>query len=370
MSMTDEIKIWAIDSSAPTDKVAEMVSANRTETEKWLEDALVASPDILMPGLTLVGRQTPVAGGYLDLLGVDGDGKLVVFELKRNAPSRDAVAQVIDYCSYLDDLTYSQLGRLITENSGSRDIIPIEDFEEWYSENTNGKELTELKPTRMVLVGVGADDSANRMVRFLAERDVDIRLLTFNVYHLDGKTLLARQVQQVEPGTDSPSSKYVDRAKRRTNLDERAQSMGISEFWDRVISDFSRRHWRDPSPRVKGYTFYQKSLRLRGLVGGHRAGASHVVQLDENKKIRFTFFPVAVHLCTPRFDESGLFETEDPSRFQATDKVGKQYYCVLDEAEWDKHKGTLLSLVDCINQAWDQALEDNAGHSLSARLDA
>ena len=368
--MTDEIKIWAIDSSSPTDKGIEMVSANRTETEKWLEDALVANPEILMPGLTLVGRQTPVAGGYLDLLGVDGDGRLVVFELKRNAPSRDAVAQVIDYCSYLDDLTYSQLGELIRENSGSRDIILIEDFEEWYSENTNGKELTDLKPTRMVLVGVGADDSANRMVRFLAERDIDIRLLTFNVYHHGEKTLLARQVQLVESGTDSPSSKYVDRAKRRINLDERAQNMGISDFWHRVISDLTRWHWRDPSPRVKGYTFYQKALKLPGLAGGHRAGASHVVQLDENKKIRFTFFPVAVHLCKPQFDSVGLFETEDPSRFQATDRVDKQYYCVLDEAGWEEHKDTLLSLVDCINKAWDRALEDNAEPTPPARLDA
>ena len=57
---------------------------------------------MLMPGLKLVGRQTPTEGGPLDLLGVDEDGRLVVFELKREMLSREAVAQVIDYASYLD----------------------------------------------------------------------------------------------------------------------------------------------------------------------------------------------------------------------------------------------------------------------------
>ena len=52
-----------------------------------------------MEPLTLVGRQTPTEGGPLDLLGVDGDGKLVVFELKRGTLLRDAVAQILDYAS-------------------------------------------------------------------------------------------------------------------------------------------------------------------------------------------------------------------------------------------------------------------------------
>ena len=33
-----------------------------------LEDTLVANPNLLMPGLTLVGRQLPTESGSLDLL--------------------------------------------------------------------------------------------------------------------------------------------------------------------------------------------------------------------------------------------------------------------------------------------------------------
>ena len=69
---------------------------------------------MLMPDLTLVGRQTPAGGGALDLLGVDEDGRLVVFELKRGTLTRDAVAQVIDYCSYLESLDVDTLKFVIT----------------------------------------------------------------------------------------------------------------------------------------------------------------------------------------------------------------------------------------------------------------
>ena len=74
----------------------------RTDTERLLEGTLVNHPDMLDPGLTLVGRQTRTDDGWLDLLGVDEDGRLVVFELKRGTLSRDAVAQVIEYASFLD----------------------------------------------------------------------------------------------------------------------------------------------------------------------------------------------------------------------------------------------------------------------------
>ena len=37
---------------------------------------------MLMPGLQLVGRQLTTANGSLDLLGIDSEGRLVVFELK------------------------------------------------------------------------------------------------------------------------------------------------------------------------------------------------------------------------------------------------------------------------------------------------
>ena len=62
-----------------------MEPKNQTDTELLLEDISVERPEMLLRGLTLVGRQTTTDVGYPDLLGVDGNGRLVVFELKRGA---------------------------------------------------------------------------------------------------------------------------------------------------------------------------------------------------------------------------------------------------------------------------------------------
>lgn len=193
---TDEIKIWAMDGSGG---VARLESAERTPTEKMLEDTLVNNPDMLIPGLTLVGRQTRTESGPLDLLGVDEDGRLVVFELKRGTLNRDAVAQVIDYASYLDSKSDAELASFISERSGSHGVEKIENFEEWYG--TRFDELSGLKPIRMVLVGLGVDGTTTRMAQFLAKGGMDFSLFTFHGYNYDGKTLLARQVQ-VEAGPE------------------------------------------------------------------------------------------------------------------------------------------------------------------------
>lgn len=111
----DEVKIWALDGDS---KVTPLASRDQTDTESLLEETLVRNPDLLIPGLRLVGRQTPTDGGSLDLLGVDEDGRLVVFELKRGTLSRDAVAQIIDYASDLDARTDVALAEHIAANSG------------------------------------------------------------------------------------------------------------------------------------------------------------------------------------------------------------------------------------------------------------
>ena len=80
----EEIRLWALDLN-PDNRisVATVDPLPQMEAEAQLEDILTLHPDLLAPGLSIVGRQTPTTGGWLDLLGVYGNGRLVVFELKR-----------------------------------------------------------------------------------------------------------------------------------------------------------------------------------------------------------------------------------------------------------------------------------------------
>lgn len=171
----EQTKIWAVEGTSATS----LNTTNQMETEGLLEDILTANSDMLEEGLELVGRQTSTAGGPLDLLGVDTDGRLVVFELKRGALNRDAVAQVIDYASSLDAMGRDRLISHIEQWSGNLGIKKEDGFAGWYSDNCEGQTLEELMPPRLVLGGLGVDDTTERMVSYMADGGMDISLLTF-----------------------------------------------------------------------------------------------------------------------------------------------------------------------------------------------
>ena len=121
----EEIRVWSL--STPGGQkpvVAPVESVAETTTEHLLEEALTGHPDLLRHYLRLIGRQNETSGGPLDLLGMDEDGRLVVFELKRGQLTRDAVAQAIDYASFLADLESDELCRHIETNAGKGGTSP------------------------------------------------------------------------------------------------------------------------------------------------------------------------------------------------------------------------------------------------------
>ena len=337
--MRDDIRIWEIDGSSQAAEPLD--SASRMETERSLEDVLVRNPEMLMPGLMLVGRQTPIDGGILDLLGVDEDGRLVVFELKREKLSRDAVAQAVDYCSCLESLTENELAAYIANHSGTNDVDKIDDFESWYGDR-QGKQMIALKPIRMVLVGLGANDRAHRMVEFLAKSGVDISLLTFNGYECRGRMLLARQVERSAkvPGVN-PGPKPSD-ADRRRKLAERSRELEVEGLWRDAVEALgiaSNGH-----ATSVGITFYLPKITLPDNTN---VSGSHSVVLDPSGKIRVTFYPGAIHVCLEKFREmkrSIPFQFERPPNAPTTKLVSEQWFCLLDEPKWAKHKQALTAL--------------------------
>jgi RecB family endonuclease NucS len=49
----------------------------------------------------ILGRQVHTEhDGYIDILGLNKDGDLVIVELKRNKTPRDVIAQCLDYASW------------------------------------------------------------------------------------------------------------------------------------------------------------------------------------------------------------------------------------------------------------------------------
>lgn len=228
--MISRLKLWSIDGSGAADLVPHL---SQMPTEWEFENLLVTNPGMLEEGLTFVGRQTPAAGGWLDLLAVDRDGRLVVYELKRGNLARDAVTQILDYASALDDMTGPQLAEHISKRSGAKGIQRIEDFEQWYADTGGGDDLTSLLPPRMVLIGLGVDHAAERMARFVSAGALDLSVITFHGFQREGETLLARQMD-VSP---ADGRQPVSRSKLRVYLKEH----GYEQLFDRVYNDLRER---------------------------------------------------------------------------------------------------------------------------------
>ena len=353
----DEIKIWAMDGAQAT-PVSE---TNMMESEGRLEETLVNNPDMLMPELTLVGRQTDTEGGPLDLLGVDSDGRLVLFELKRGRLSRDAVAQIIDYASALNAMGVDRLATHIAERSGSGGIEKIDDFEEWHAENSDADSLDALLPLRIFLVGLGVDDTTERMVNFLAGIGMDISLLTFQGFVQDGKMMLARQMR-VAADDDAVSSqpqprkrRYISVAERWKRLYNRAEENNLVNEIDGALEMFRKECNRlSESAGAWGIT-----MRLR--LSGERPRA--FARVDAWDLIHIIFYRNSVELCREEFMpllEKIRYQTWPRDRQNTPlDTPSSDIGFMMNAEEWDTHKDNLIALTRSVYAAHQREHESD-----------
>ena len=357
----DEVKIWSVDGDSNVEPLAKK---GQTDTEELLEETLVKNPDLLIPGLRLVGRQTPTGGGPLDLLGVDEDGRLVVFELKRGTLSRDAVAQIIDYASYLDGMALDELTEYISEKSGNLGIEKIQDFLDWY----NFDELESLKPLRLFLVGLGADERTERMVTFLASNSsMDISLITFHGFAYEGKTLLAKQVR-VE-GSDSPdrSLSSLGRYNRSVrSLENRARELGSYDLLAAARNMFLVT-WQRKVRQSASTTRLNFFVLERSEAGSRSTPIYLSIELNSGDGgIWVCFYPRAIELCRDMFDqlneEDVRFSTrENPQVLPTTGQVDWQVLIPLRSiSEWETHKEKLTSLTRAVYEAWESSRQEEA----------
>lgn len=339
--MREELRLWSVGESGdiePLPPVQEM------PTELALEDLLVGHPEMLEPGLKLVGRQTPTETGWLDLLGVDRDGRLVVYELKRGTLTRDAVTQVLDYASDLDSMSIPDLTKHIAERSGNDGIQEIDDFEEWYADNLGGDDLSRLLPPRMVLIGLGMDPVLERMARFISGGPVDLSVVTFQGFMHGEDRLLARQVE-VEP-QESPSGyrrRSVPVSEKREALREHLTHNGYADVFDRVHDDLlqsfpERGVWEEPG--ATGIRFQLKDVdnpkNWKSIIGV-QAG-----YLDPPEVYSVSILPEAI-----RWGEDALEELRKSVHLDEWSHGG-ECFTFATGGEWAKIRPAMLKFVEVV----------------------
>lgn len=298
----------------------------------------------------MVCRQVGAGGGIIDLLGVDGGGRLVLFELKREFVMRDAVAQVIDYASYLDNLHLDSLNRWITEKSGE-----LDDFQDWYAQEFGYESLESLKPIRIFLVGLDIDDTTERMLRYLVNRSgMDISMLDVDY---DGEAIRVEWVnldgiEYIEYPPRPESKQNPAREERLRILLDRAREFGAYEEFVE-IRDLFLENWVEASERIA--TNITIGLPVRYHSGQIRTWW-FVGIIPDVGHVRLRFNPWAVH-------DKGVFRNlmrkipyEEPLEHGVGDTPSIEFLIAPDK--WITHKKELTQLIQDVYIGWEAKYGD------------
>ena len=354
----DKVMMWTIEGTQASEVQTSGISENR------LEEILVKNPELLMPHLTLVGQQMETGSGQLDLLGVDRrDGRLIVFELKvgplSKKDSREAIAQIIDYASCLEEMDLGTLVKRISDKSGAHGI---DDFEKWYTEdllpeNLEHLDLESLRPLRMFLVVLGANGTTERMVNFLSNHNVDISLLppfygiTYEDKTLEDKTLLVQQVHQ--EGNDDENSEKAKKDWDSLDSDIHNEKYGVYDQFNDAKKMFQE-NWPNHS----------KSIDPWGLNFSFSDRRGKKARLGVMKDgLVVVFYPAAIRLCIDAFKlpiQEIPFQTWPPGHEDnaykdlktALEKCSKlQIQFLVSKTDWKTHREKLDNLTCALYDA-------------------
>ncbi|MFY9854528.1 MAG: nuclease [Terracidiphilus sp.] len=157
--------------------------------EQLLEDMIVVAPSMLSDEWMLIGRQEDTGyGGRIDLLAIAPDGSLVLIELKRDQTPREVVAQSLDYASWVQGLRSDDIaaiyGRFLPEHSLSRD------FQLRFGQALDEEALN--LNHQIIIVAGSLDESTERIVAYLSDRDIPINVLCFQIFNCGAEQLLSR----------------------------------------------------------------------------------------------------------------------------------------------------------------------------------
>lgn len=181
--MPIEVSLWNISSDT-----VKKIEYSSIDSEKRLEDILCEDLSILDSDLLLIGRQVPTGfGKYIDMLGIDPTGKLTVIELKRNRTPREVIAQVLDYASWVKDLSYADVKEICNDFHGT-------EFESLFDEKFGISPPEEINQEHdMVIVCSELDNETERILNYLSEGyNVPINAVFFRFFSDAGSEYLSR----------------------------------------------------------------------------------------------------------------------------------------------------------------------------------
>jgi hypothetical protein len=236
--MSEEVRLWRIQDGDTLQEINRSPLDLEARLEVWLEREI----SVLSPDLLVIGRQVETDfGGFIDLLCLDQVGDIVVVELKRDKTPREITAQILDYGSWVKDLSNERITAIGESYLGKGK------FEEAFKRQFRADLPETLNENhRLLVVASQIDASSERIIKYLSDTyGVNINAATFQYFkEPSGAELLAR-VFLIEPAQVELQSRTRGGSKRRPNLtyeelESLAAEKGVQELYHHAVTNLER----------------------------------------------------------------------------------------------------------------------------------
>ncbi|MGX2994935.1 hypothetical protein JNUCC64_11650 [Streptomyces sp. JNUCC 64] len=199
--MPTEVALWRIENGK-----AQPLQTAVMPSESSLEDMIESDPDILGETLLVIGRQVHTAhGGRIDLLAIDAEGVIRVLELKKDRTPREVLAQALDYGSWVQTLSHTEILDLYADYQSDRGSLGFEAaFEDRF-----GIPAPEALNTghRLTIVAAELDAATERIIEYINGLGVPANAVLFRYYADGGARYLARSWLLDEARTASAAAR-------------------------------------------------------------------------------------------------------------------------------------------------------------------
>lgn len=178
-----ETKIWKVSN----DRLSVLSKSNLDLEErihKWIENDI----KIILPDAILLGSKVKTDHSKeIDLLAIDGNGDLIVIELKRGSTPRDVIAQTLDYAAWVSTLKADDINAILQKKGR------VETIYELLNENyEDGEEIEINENQKLLIVASDIDAITERVVGYLSSKGLNINAVTFNYYKDNDTEFIAR----------------------------------------------------------------------------------------------------------------------------------------------------------------------------------
>lgn len=282
--MAEEIRLWRIQQNEHLKEIRSAKLNLEERLETWIEEDV----SILSPNLLAIGRQVPVDfGGSIDILCLDGKGDIVIVELKRDKTPREITAQILDYASWVNDLSNDKVttvanAYLERHGSGFLDQAFRQKFRIDVPEVLN-------ESHSMLIVGSQIDPASERIIRYLSTTyGVSINAATFQYFKGDaGEEYLGRTFL-LEPSQVEYRSQVKGASKRRPNLtledlQRIADEKEVGKLYQRLVSALEKILGKNPTISW---------LSFSGNIGGSRKAILSLIPTESSQEdgLRFQMY--------------------------------------------------------------------------------